>query len=907
MEISLEKGQLLNKLKVDIENIIQEKTDFINKLNLVNDDEDPDEVNDIEDINNEQTIIDNVNYYNISNSLIKEFINYYYKSVDNNSFSFLSEVFENDDSGNNKFKDFNSKIFFECTQTFLLLQNFKKSNINLSPSTQSSIKKCNNTTMELLQFHIGNLSGKYMSILQDFSNTSLLYKSYGNVCDLLSSLCTISSNDFRLLNLSWKFLIKISCSDKLANNISKFFKIDEPINLCYENIKTFFDKVVEFIINNDIKKDQLKRNIVLIKFYFNHLHSLYTKHSNYITTYSIDESYPLFKTFLNLCLYIKYRLSLLFFKLETFNEEQSEALARLNDVVIPIDFIFSYFFSSKDLSDTQKLSYILYFIRFSYVDINVEKSYDKILTIDGFYYSKLLQLDVILRHFWQLSDTIQKSLLNASSYLDESEIDKIIDKETIINPSILYSYFNYISKCPSNLIRNEISSDDELNEITTPEKNIIITLSLLPHYIHSSLFNLWEKHYFSVLIRYENQIIQTILVESWCNIFKYLNNNIQINHIKQLYQLLILLNNTFVKNKIKTLLFKLIRINVLMNNDNNIIKELFSLSTTSTKDICSTDVENKLMILNILNMDDLYYKNDQTYKVSLEIWEKILCPLLEHPNEKIALLAFKKCSLPIKAIQKYLDNNGILSLSPEEIKKLQDVSIVLLGNCKTAIQADLKEPISEDEKMNAYLTFKTLESLIDISISLITEYNPENVIKILEIIDNWHFKVPYLKYELIPHASIINLLSACGQVDFTSKYINQASELLELLYHTYFNSSSWILKHQAFISITQFGVTTCHPEILKKIVSEPYQQQFINIVSGVPIFEKNKDVNIIKYTYIYYIKKCIKYLEQVQNENNANNENKSNNTINNSKLMLNDIFSLKLYVDNFNDSIKKKN
>ncbi|OUM65733.1 hypothetical protein PIROE2DRAFT_7239, partial [Piromyces sp. E2] len=141
-------------------------------------------------------------------------------------------------------------------------------------------------------------------------------------------------------------------------------------------------------------------------------------------------------------------------------------------------------------------------------------------------------------------------------------------------------------------------------------------------------------------------------------------------------------------------------------------------------------------------------------------------------------------------------------------------------------------------------TFKTLESLIDISISLISEYTPENVIKILEIIDNWHFKVPYLKYELIPHVSIINFLSSCGQVDFTSKYINKASELLELLYHTYFNSSSWLLKHQAFLSITQFGVTTIHSEILKKIVTEPYQQQFINIVSGIPIFEKNKNINI---------------------------------------------------------------
>jgi len=39
--------------------------------------------------------------------------------------------------------------------------------------------------------------------------------------------------------------------------------------------------------------------------------------------------------------------------------------------------------------------------------------------------------------------------------------------------------------------------------------------------------------------------------------------------------------------------------------------------------------------------------------------------------------------------------------------------------------------------------------------------------------------------------------------------------------------------------------TTIHSELLKKIVTEPYQQQFINIVSGIPIFEKNKNVIII--------------------------------------------------------------
>lgn len=128
---------------------------------------------------------------------------------------------------------------------------------------------------------------------------------------------------------------------------------------------------------------------------------------------------------------------------------------------------------------------------------------------------------------------------------------------------------------------------------------------------------------------------------------------------------------------------------------------MFSL--TSSKDICSAEIEQKFSILNMLNTNDLYYRDDQIYKTALNIWENVLCPLLEHPDEKIALSAFKKCSLPIKIMQKYLDNNGILSLSPQEIKKLQDVSIVLLGNCKTAIQADLKESSEEDEKLNAYL------------------------------------------------------------------------------------------------------------------------------------------------------------------------------------------------------------
>ncbi|ORX55974.1 hypothetical protein BCR36DRAFT_280670, partial [Piromyces finnis] len=261
-------------------------------------------------------------------------------------------------------------------------------------------------------------------------------------------------------------------------------------------------------------------------------------------------------------------------------------------------------------------------------------------------------------------------------------------------------------------------------------------------------------------------------------------------------------------------------------------------------------------------------------------------------------------------------------------------------------------------------SFKTLESLIDISISLISEYAPGDVIKILEIIENWHFKVPYLKYELIPHVSIINFLSSCGQVDFSSKYINKATELLELLYHTYFNSNNWVLKHKAFLSITQFGVTTIHSEILKTIVTEPYQQQFINIVSGVPIFEKNKNIKITykqenkneqvlslkKYQdclkkelekinlnlqinqqdkiqldnndnkndidiidipktkdlnnqsseiqeCIDSLKECIKNLEQINTSNDSSvSELKSNK----------EIYSLKLYVDNINDSIKKQ-
>ncbi|KAL6593220.1 hypothetical protein U3516DRAFT_834422 [Neocallimastix sp. 'constans'] len=1043
MELSLEKGQLLNNLKTNIECVIGEKSEFINKLNLAIDNEDlvevitvlesfeksditrcfeineilkniisvfnnelaiekkieliksfvkiipnielskinvllffiklhlkDENINNSENLKNEKNIENYINFYNTTNYLIKEFITYYYKSIDSNSVTFLNEIFDNDEVGNNKFNEFNSKIFFECTQTFIFLQNCKNNNSNLSNSIQNNIKKCYFKTLEILNSYIEKLSGKYIQIFLGFNNSSAIYKNYANVCNLLITLSTISPNDFKLLNLSWKYLIRTSCSEKLVDNISKYFKLDEPITICCENIKTFFDKIVEFILNNNIKEVQLKRNITLIKFYLTHLHSLHIKHSNYISFYSIDETYPIFKIFFNLCLYIKYHLSILVFKYETFNEEQNSALASLNEVLLPIDLIFSHFLLAKDLSDTQKLNYILYFIRFSYVDININKSYEKILSNDGFYYSKLLQFDSIFRLFWQLSETVQQNLLNPFSKIDSSEVDAVTGDE-IKSSSILYCYFTYIDKCPSNIIRHKLPSDDESNEILTLDRTIIVTLSLLPHYINFSLFNLWEKNYFSLLLFYENQIIQTILCESWCNIFKYLNNDIQINHIKQLYNLLILFKNTSLQNSIKTLLFKLIRINILNsnnenNNNNSIIKELFSITS---HDVCSTEVENKLMILNLLNADDLYYRDSKTYKIALEIWEDILCPLLEHPDEKIALYAFKKCSLPIKVIQKYLDNDGILSLSPQEIKKLQDVSIVLLGNCKTAIQADIKEPVKEDEKLNAYLTFKSLESLIDISISLISEYLPENVIKILEIIDNWHFKVPYLKYELIPHVSIINFLSSCGKVDFTLKYINKASDYLVSLYHTYFDSSNWVLKHQAFLSITQFGVTTIHSELLKKIVTEPYQQQFINIVSGIPIFEKNKNINILykeesRNNSTTTIKEYENYLENEikkvnikikdnnndktlkdnKNENNenisdtfnsSNNHNNNNNNSNdkptteiqkcinslneciqclkqiqrNDNLELipnNEVFSLKLHIDNFTDIIKKQ-
>ena len=40
MELSLEKGQLLNNLKTNIECVIGEKSEFINKLNLAIDNED---------------------------------------------------------------------------------------------------------------------------------------------------------------------------------------------------------------------------------------------------------------------------------------------------------------------------------------------------------------------------------------------------------------------------------------------------------------------------------------------------------------------------------------------------------------------------------------------------------------------------------------------------------------------------------------------------------------------------------------------------------------------------------------------------------------------------------------------------------------------------------------------------
>jgi len=162
--------------------------------------------------------------------------------------------------------------------------------------------------------------------------------------------------------------------------------------------------------------------------------------------------------------------------------------------VVPIDIIFSHFFTSENLEDKQKLNYILYFIRFSYVDVNVNTNFEKILSSDNFYYSKLFQLDVILRHFWKLSESVQQNLLNTSSAIDDSDAktENRIGEEGI-NSNILYCYFNCINKCPSDLIRHDLPSSDETDEISTLDKTIITTLSLLPHYIHYTLFYFWEK------------------------------------------------------------------------------------------------------------------------------------------------------------------------------------------------------------------------------------------------------------------------------------------------------------------------------------------------------------------------------------------------------------------------------
>jgi len=188
------------------------------------------------------------------------------------------------------------------------------------------------------------------------------------------------------------------------------------------------------------------------------------------------------------------RLSVLFFKYHTFNEEQVSALAKLNDAAVAIDKIFSHYYSSESLNDTQKLNYIIYLIRFSYVDVNIDESYEKILTSDNFYFTKLIPFDEIFRHFWQLSDSIQRSLLNDSTQIDDVVTDNSNSEGGNTIPNILYSYFNYIDKCPSDLLRHQIPGDsDDSDEMSTFDKTIIITLSLLPHYIHHSLFSYWEK------------------------------------------------------------------------------------------------------------------------------------------------------------------------------------------------------------------------------------------------------------------------------------------------------------------------------------------------------------------------------------------------------------------------------
>ncbi|CAG8738824.1 17203_t:CDS:10, partial [Dentiscutata erythropus] len=619
----------------------------------------------------------------------------------------------------------------------------------------------------------------------------MLATDISDVCNGLILIAETSVSDYPTLNLSWKYIIKLSIEYK--NDIIK------------KRLKSINSDVTFLQEPSNIK--QIDKTSTIVRFYITHLLSIV---KCYVDVILKNEYKHIIRTIL-------YALIFIVSKSSPNCLITTYASNLLQERILPIvNNIFAALFLNNIACEDERYTMIFNFTNLSIDAMNRENSVipEIIETVD-FTFAKIHLLQIILININDISDSLQSRLLPNPLLVRDS-------KQAFC---ILRTFFDILEDYPeSNLLTSTIMSIDKsmhpLQNISQHHEDnlyihILSTLCIFANMLPTFLFIVFEYRMLESLLFSRSFIICTLIVDCWGCVSKILDSHVLYQEVVLIMEIIVgLVHTSSTRCRLKRLFKRLI---AFLD-----VEQQLELSKLVRSYTFQTG-ENTAQMLSSREYTTAYVndiENNSVNYVKLYAW--INSYLEKKPTHSVDDL-FSIASITLKSDIKYILFNIALNI----LKSI---------NCIDSIP-DFYPSSAEFRKILVTID-GVLEFMINLQLLTLSE-----VLEVLKVVDHC---TPLLVNNCICHTSL------CNFIDKFTKLLLETNDkqivaTVNSIYERIFTSTRWFTKHEAIAQIASYAQHSRSLEIIHPAITQQLREPIMKFMNRMPSYFDDELVSEINF------------------------------------------------------------
>ncbi|CAG8755083.1 39783_t:CDS:10 [Gigaspora margarita] len=630
-----------------------------------------------------------------------------------------------------------------------------------------------------------------------------------------------SVSDYPTLNLSWKYIIKLSIEYK--NNIKKRLKLDSIIYNLSRGASYNFSKLVKSI-NSDETFQQEPSNVkqidkisTIVRFYITHLLSIV---KCYVDIILKNEYKHIIRTIL-------YALIFIVSKLSPNCLIMAHANNSLQERILPIvNNTFAALFLNNIACEDDCYMMIFNFINLSIDAMNRENSViPEIVETMDFTFAKIHFLQIILININDISVSLQSRLLPNPILVKDS-------KQTFC---ILRTFLDILENySDSNLLTSTIMSVDKsmhpLQNISLDAQyleddlyiHILSTLCIFVNMLPTFLFIVFEYRMLESLLLSRSFIICTLIVDCWGCVSKILDSHVLYQEVMLIMEIIVgLVHTSSTRFRLKRLFKRLI---AFLDVEQQLKLSKFACSYTFQTD------ENTAQMLSSREYTSVHIESNSANYVKLYAWiNSCLEKKSMHSIDdlfSIYLLVFQSKNLMPCCI-KYEDDIKYISFN---------IALTILKNSANCIDSIPDFSSSSTE-------FRKTLVMIDGVLEFMMNLQPLTLAEVLEVVDRC---TPLLVKDCICYTSLCNFIDKFIELllDTNDK---QIIAIVDSMYERIFTSTRWFTKHETVAQIAGYTQHSRSLEIIHPVITQQLREPIIRFINRMPSYFDNELISEINF------------------------------------------------------------